>query len=69
MESSSQDKQAAIDDNIRRTVERAALRKVRNVLDEVGTEEAAARKLRRLAGVISGVLLLLLMLFVASLLH
>jgi hypothetical protein len=68
MKSRSPEKQPAMHDNIRRTVERTALRKVRNVLDEVGAEEAADRRLRRLAYAISGVVVLLLCFFVASLL-
>jgi hypothetical protein len=69
MPSRSPEKQPAIDDNIQRTVERTALRKVRNVLDAVGAEEAADRRVRRLAYLVSGVLLLLLIIFVLSLVH
>ena len=57
----------AIDQNIRRTVEKTALKKVRNVLDEIGAEEAADRRVRRIAFGIAGVALLLLILFVAGL--
>lgn len=57
----------AIDQNIRRTVEKTALKKVRNVLDEIGAEEAADRRVRRIAYGIAGVVLLLLILFVAGL--
>ena len=49
-------------------VERAALRKVRNLLDKVGAEEADGRRMRRFAYLAGGVLLLLLIFFVASLL-
>lgn len=57
----------AIDQNIRRTVEKTALKKVRNVLDEIGAEEAADRRVRRIAYGIAGFVLLLLILFVAGL--
>ncbi len=57
----------AIDQNIRRTVEKTALKKVRNVLDEIGAEEAADQRVRRIAYGIAGVVLLLLILFVAGL--
>jgi hypothetical protein len=69
MQPSSPEKHPANDDNIQRTIERTALRKVRRVLDEVGAEEAAVRRLRRLAYISSGFLLPLLILFVASLLR
>ena len=59
----------AIDQNIRRTVEKTALKKVRNVLDEIGAEEAADRRVRRIAYGIAGVVLLLLILFVAGLMR
>ncbi len=57
----------AIDQNIRRTVEKTALKKVRNVLDEIGAEEAADQRVRQIAYGIAGVVLLLLILFVAGL--
>lgn len=68
MESRPPEKQPAIDQNIQRTVERAALRKIRNLLDEIGAEEADDRRMRRYAYLAGGVLLLLLILFIASLL-
>lgn len=39
----------AIDDNIRLTVDRTALRKVRKLVDEVHLEESARRRLERRA--------------------
>ncbi len=63
----SPEQKPAIDQNIRRTVEKTALKKVRNVLDEIGAEEAADRRVRRIAYGIAGVVLLLLILFVAGL--
>ena len=68
MQSLPPEKQPAIDQNIQRTVERAALRKVRNLLDEIGAEEADDRRMRGYAYLASGVLLLLLIFFIASLL-
>ncbi|MBC8007129.1 MAG: hypothetical protein H7X76_03680 [Prolixibacteraceae bacterium] len=62
------EKQPAIDQNVQRTVERTALRKVRNLLDEIGAEEADDRRMRRYAYLASGILLLLLIFFIASLL-
>ncbi len=53
--------------NVWRTVEKTALKKLRNVLDEIGAEEAADRRVRRIAYGIAGVVLLLLILFVAGL--
>ena len=63
----SPEQKPAIDQNIPRTVEKTALKKVRNVLDEIGAEEAADRRVRRIAYGIAGVVLLLLILFVAGL--
>ncbi len=67
MQIRSPEQKPAIDQNIRRTVEKTALKKVRNVLDEIGAEEAADRRVRRIAYGIAGVVLLLLILFVAGL--
>jgi hypothetical protein len=67
MKSVPPDQKPAIDDNIQRTVEKTALRKVRKVLDEIGAEEAADRGLRHLAYWIGGAVLLVSILFVAGL--
>ena len=69
MQIRSPEQKPAIDQNIRRTVEKTALKKVRNVLDEIGAEEAADRRVRRIAYGIAGVVLLLLILFVAGLMR
>ena len=58
----------AIDDNIRRTVEQTALRKVRGVLDALEREEQDDRRFRQLVYTVCGVLVLLLLLVVADLL-
>jgi CHASE3 domain sensor protein len=57
----------AVEDNIRRTVERTALRKVRRALDALQAEEASERRLRWIVYVIGALLALLLIGFVTSL--
>ena len=56
-----------IDDNVRRTVERTALRKVRSVLDALEREEQNDRRLRLGIYAVCSVLALLLIWFVAGL--
>ncbi|HEV8645244.1 MAG TPA: hypothetical protein VGR01_06710 [Burkholderiales bacterium] len=56
-----------IDDNIRRTVERTALRKVRGMLDALEREEQDDRRFRTRVYVVCGVLVLLLIWFVGEL--
>lgn len=58
---------SAIDDNVQRTVERTALRKVREVLDAVKREEEDDRRFRLGVYAVCGVLLLLLISIVAVL--
>lgn len=58
---------SAIDDNVQRTVERTALRKVREVLDAVKREEEDDRRFRLGVYAVCGVLLLLLIWIVAVL--
>jgi hypothetical protein len=57
----------AIDDNIQRTVERTALRKVRRLLDALQAEEESDRRLRRIVYIVGAALALLLIWFVAGL--
>jgi hypothetical protein len=56
-----------IDDNVRRTVERSALRKVRGVLDALEREEQEDRRFRLGIYAVCGVLVLLLIWIVADL--
>jgi hypothetical protein len=56
-----------IDDNVRRTVERSALRKVRGVLDALEREEQDDRRFRLGIYAVCGVLVLLLIWIVADL--
>ncbi|MEK6211571.1 MAG: hypothetical protein AABM64_14580 [Pseudomonadota bacterium] len=56
-----------IDDNVHRTVERTALRKVRSVLDALEREELNDRRFRLGVYAVCGVLVLLLIWFVAGL--
>ena len=58
---------AALDDNVRRTVERTALRKVRGVLDGQEREEQDDRRLRLGVYGVCGVLVLLLIWIVGKL--
>lgn len=58
---------SAIDDNVQRTVERTAFRKVREVLDALEREENDGRRFRLGAYAVCGVLLLLLTWIVAVL--
>ena len=58
---------AALDDNVRRTVERTALRKVRGVLDAQEREEQDDRRLRLGVYGVCGVLVLLLIWIVGKL--
>lgn len=58
---------SAIDDNVQRTVERTALRKVREVLDALKREEEDDRRFRLGVYAVCGVLLLLLIWIVAVL--
>ena len=55
----------AIDDNIQRTVERTALRKVRGVLDALEREAQDDRRFRQRVYTVCGVIALLLMVIVA----
>ncbi len=55
------------DDNVRRTVERTALRKVRGVLDALEREEQEDRRFRLGIYAVCGTLVLLLIWFVAAL--
>ena len=48
--------QSVLDDNIRRTVERAALRNVRKLADELETEQLAKRRLEKRALIIAAVI-------------
>jgi len=57
----------AIDDNIQRTVERTALRKVRGALDALEREEHDDRRFRQRVYAVCGILVLLLILIVAVL--
>jgi hypothetical protein len=50
-----------IADNIERTVQRTALRKVRNLADEFGAEEAAKKRLETRALIIAAVVCSLIM--------
>ena len=61
----SQTNKPAIDDNIQRTVERTALRKVRGALDALEREAQDDRRFRQRVFALCGVLALLLMLIVA----
>ena len=56
-----------IDDNVRRTVERTALRKIRRVLDALECEEREDRRFRLGIYAVCGTLVLLLIWFVAEL--
>ena len=56
-----------IEDNIRRTVERTALRKIRGVLDALEREEQEDRRFRLGIYAVCGTLVLLLIWFVADL--
>lgn len=56
-----------IDDNVRRTVERTALRKVRGVLDALEREEQDDRRFRLGIYAVCGILVLLLIWIVADL--
>jgi hypothetical protein len=56
-----------IDDNVQRTVERTALRKVRGVLDALEREEQSDRRFRRGVYAACGFLVLLLILIVVML--
>lgn len=67
MEAESPPNKPVIDDNIQRTVERTALRKVRSVLDALGREERHDRRLLQGVFAVCGVLFLLLILMVAIL--
>lgn len=58
---------SAIDDNVQRTVERTALRKVREVLDALKREEEDDQRFRLGVYAVCGVLLLLLIWIVAVL--
>lgn len=55
------------DDNVQRTVERTALRKVRGVLEALEREEQLDRRFRRGIYAVCGVLFLLLVLIIAML--
>jgi len=56
-----------IDDNVQRTIERTALRKVRGMLDALEREEQDDRRFRMGVYAVCGVLVLLLIWFVAVL--
>ena len=56
-----------IDDNVQRTVERTALRKVRGVLDALEREEQDDRRFHQVVYAVCGVLFLLLVLIIAML--
>lgn len=56
-----------IDDNVQRTVERTALRKVRGVLDALEREEQDDRRFRLGVYAVCGFLVLMLIWFVAAL--
>ena len=56
-----------IDDNVRRTVERTALRKVRGVLDALEREEQEDQRFRQGIYAVCGTLVLLLIWYVAGL--
>ena len=58
---------SAIDDNVQRTVERTALRKVREVLDALKREEEDDRRFRLGVYAVCGVLLLLLIWVISEL--
>ncbi|HKQ26050.1 MAG TPA: hypothetical protein VJT81_16505 [Burkholderiales bacterium] len=57
----------ALDDNVRRTVEQTALRKVRGVLDALEREEQNDRRLRMGTYAVCGFVVLLLIWFVGGL--
>lgn len=67
MDSKPPPNKSAIDDNVQRTVERTALRKVREVLDALGREEEDDRRFRLGVYAVCGFLLLLLIWIVAVL--
>ena len=56
-----------IDDNVQRTVERTALRKVRGLLDELELQERADRRFRLGVYAVCSVLVMLLILIVVML--
>ena len=58
---------ALVDDNVRRTVERTALRKIRNVLDALEGDEQNDRRFRLGIYAASSFLVLLLILIVVML--
>jgi hypothetical protein len=58
---------AALDDNVRRTVERTALRKVRGVLDVLERKDQDDRRFRLGVYAACGFLVLLMIWFVAGL--
>lgn len=58
---------SVIDDNVQRTVERTALRKVRGVLDALEREEQDDRRFRLGVYAVCGFLVLMLIWFVAAL--
>ena len=60
---------ALLDVNVRRTVERTALRKIRSVLDAQEREEQNDRRFRLGVYAVCGLLVLLLIWFVAGLIR
>lgn len=67
MDPSSSSNKTDIDENVQRTVERTALRKIRGALDALEREEQEDRRFRLSVYAVCGVLVLLLIWFVAGL--